>query len=149
MSDPELVRDMIRQTKARTSPVKMQDGSSFPCSIKIRCVSNDVSKTVEFAKRAEAVGVDFITLHGRTRKQKSSEPVDLDAIKIVNDWNRFTTNKIAGEGISQYSTFCEWRHFHVRGRRSCDCIYQSRRRHGCTRTIRKSSPIFWPCHHAQ
>ena len=84
MSDPELVRDMIRQMKARTSPVKMQDGSDFPCSIKIRCVNNDVSKTVEFAKRAEAVGVDFITLHGRTRKQKSSEPVDLDAIKIVS-----------------------------------------------------------------
>jgi tRNA-dihydrouridine synthase 4 len=85
MSDPELVKDMIRQVKAKISPIKMSDGSSLPCSIKIRCVSNDPRDTVEFARRAEAVGVDWIAIHGRTRKQKSSEPVDLDSIKIVKE----------------------------------------------------------------
>jgi tRNA-dihydrouridine synthase 4 len=83
MTQPELVQDMIRQTKARTSCIQMQDGSSFPVSIKIRCVSKNVKETVEYAKRAEAAGADFITLHGRTRHQSSSEPVDLESIKLV------------------------------------------------------------------
>lgn len=85
MSDPELVRDMIRQVKVKTNHMKMSNGSSLPCSIKIRCVSDNPRETVEFAKRAEAVGVDWIAIHGRTRKQKSSEPVDFDTIKIVKE----------------------------------------------------------------
>ena len=85
LSDPELVKDMIRQVKSKTAKMKMADGSSFPCSIKIRCVSNDINDTIEFGRRAEAVGADWITLHGRTRKQKSSEPVDLESIKILKE----------------------------------------------------------------
>ena len=85
LSDPELVKDMIRQVKAKTSQFKMRDGSSLPCSIKIRCVSKDIKDTIEYCKRAEAVGVDWVTLHGRTRKQKSSEPVDLESIKILKE----------------------------------------------------------------
>ncbi|KAJ3012897.1 tRNA-dihydrouridine(20a/20b) synthase [NAD(P)+]-like protein [Thoreauomyces humboldtii] len=84
MEEPELVRDMVRQVKARTSGVRMADGEHFPVSIKIR-VHPDIRKTIEFVKRAESVGVDWITVHGRTRRQKSSEPVDLDAIKIVKE----------------------------------------------------------------
>ncbi|KAJ3028656.1 tRNA-dihydrouridine(20a/20b) synthase [NAD(P)+]-like protein [Rhizophlyctis rosea] len=84
MEKPELVRDMVRQVKARTSPLKMADGSTFPCSIKIR-VHPDLRQTVEFVKRAEAVGVDWITVHGRTRRMKNTEPVDLDAIKLVKE----------------------------------------------------------------
>ena len=82
MDKPDLVRDMVRQVKSRTSPLRMSDGSSFPCSIKIR-VHPDLKQTVEFVRRAEAVGVDWITVHGRTRKMKNTEPVDLDAIKLV------------------------------------------------------------------
>ena len=29
--------------------------------------------------------MDFITVHGRRRSQRSSEPVDLDAIRIVKE----------------------------------------------------------------
>ncbi|KAJ1649857.1 tRNA dihydrouridine synthase [Dispira simplex] len=72
MEQPELVRDMVRMCKARVNK---------PCAIKIR-VHKDLKMTCEFIKRAEAVGVDWITIHGRTRQQKSTEPVNLDAIKF-------------------------------------------------------------------
>ncbi|KAJ1981214.1 tRNA dihydrouridine synthase [Dimargaris xerosporica] len=72
MEKPEWVRDMVRTCKARVNK---------PCAVKIR-VHKDLRQTHEFIKRAEAVGVDWITVHGRTRHQKSTEPVDLDAIKF-------------------------------------------------------------------
>ncbi|KAG5463717.1 MAG: tRNA-dihydrouridine synthase [Olpidium bornovanus] len=76
MSQPELVRDMVRQTKARATDI--------PCSIKIR-IHKDVRETVEFVKRAEFAGVDFITVHGRRKWQKSSVPVDVEAIRLVRE----------------------------------------------------------------
>ncbi|KAG0163408.1 tRNA-dihydrouridine(20a/20b) synthase [NAD(P)+]-like protein [Apophysomyces sp. BC1034] len=75
MSDPETVRDMIRTVKARVD---------IPCSIKIR-VHPDLKKTYEFVKRAESVGVDFLTVHGRTRHQKSTEAVNFEGIKLVKE----------------------------------------------------------------
>eukprot|EP00842_Homolaphlyctis_polyrhiza_P004639 jgi/Hompol1/5176/HPOL_001228-RA len=84
MDKPELVRDMVKQVKSRTQSVKMSDGSSFPCSIKIR-IHPDLAKTVEFVRRAESVGVDWITVHGRTRTQKNSEPVNLDGIRVAKE----------------------------------------------------------------
>ncbi|KAF7732282.1 tRNA-dihydrouridine(20a/20b) synthase [NAD(P)+]-like protein [Apophysomyces ossiformis] len=75
MSDPETVRDMIRTVKARVD---------IPCSIKIR-VHPNLKQTYEFVKRAESVGVDFLTVHGRTRYQKSTEPVNFDGIKLVKE----------------------------------------------------------------
>jgi tRNA-dihydrouridine synthase len=39
---------------------------------------------VDFVRAAESAGVDFITVHGRTRKMKSTEPVDLEGIKLVS-----------------------------------------------------------------
>lgn len=41
--------------------------------------------TYEFVKRAESVGVDFLTVHGRTRLQKSTEPVNFEGIKLVKE----------------------------------------------------------------
>ncbi|CDH59923.1 trna-dihydrouridine(20a 20b) synthase [Lichtheimia corymbifera JMRC:FSU:9682] len=75
MSDPETVRDMVRTVKNRVS---------IPCSIKIR-VHPDLRETYEFVKRAESVCVDYITVHGRTRKQKSTEPVNFEGIKLVKE----------------------------------------------------------------
>ncbi|KAG0208214.1 tRNA-dihydrouridine(20a/20b) synthase [NAD(P)+]-like protein [Mortierella sp. GBA30] len=75
MSDPETVRDMIRMIKARVQ---------VPCSIKIR-IHKDLRETEEFVKRALSVGVDFITVHGRTRRQKSTEPVNLEGMKLVKE----------------------------------------------------------------
>jgi len=75
MNQPELVRDMIHQVKSRTD---------VPCSIKIR-VHKDLNKTLELVKRAEKVGVEWITVHGRTTKQRPSDPVNLEAIKFIKE----------------------------------------------------------------
>ncbi|KAG9291595.1 hypothetical protein G9A89_022014 [Geosiphon pyriformis] len=74
LSNPELVKDMIQQVKGR--------GLSIPCSIKIR-IHSDLRETVELAKRAESMGLDFLAVHGRTRHQKSNATVNLDAIKLI------------------------------------------------------------------
>lgn len=105
MTEPETVRDMIRQVKNRVN---------IPCSIKIRvhpdlrysigysvpssrsltdALSSPSSSlytrvyrdTEEFVRRAESVGVDFLTVHGRTRKQRSTEPVNFEGIKLVKE----------------------------------------------------------------
>lgn len=79
MEDPEMVRDMIRQTKSRCSPM-------FPCgipmSIKIR-IHPDLRRTVDYVQMMEKAGVDFITVHGRNRRQKSTVPVNVESIQLV------------------------------------------------------------------
>ncbi|KAI8377684.1 uncharacterized protein BYT42DRAFT_593849 [Radiomyces spectabilis] len=87
MSDPELVRDMIRTVKGRVN---------IPCSIKIR-VHPDLKQTYEFVKRAESVGVDYLTVHGRTRHQKSTEPVNYEGIKLVRE--SINTPVLANGGV--------------------------------------------------
>ena len=44
-------------------------------------------KTVELCRKLEAAGVSFLTVHGRTIKQKSTEaePVDLEAIRTIRE----------------------------------------------------------------
>jgi tRNA-dihydrouridine synthase 4 len=84
LTQPETVKDIVDQIKRRTTVVKMQDGSSFPCSIKIR-IDEDLQKTIELCKRAEHVGVDWITVHGRTKKQKNADIVNYEAIKMVQE----------------------------------------------------------------
>jgi len=40
-------------------------------------------KTVELVQRAEKVGVEWITVHGRTPQERSSSPVNYDVVKLV------------------------------------------------------------------
>ena len=42
-------------------------------------------RTVDFVKAVEASRVDYITVHGRSRAQKSREPANLDAIKLIKE----------------------------------------------------------------
>jgi len=77
MHEKELVAEMVKAVKARC-------GQDFCVSVKIR-IHADLRKTVDFVKVVEAAGIDFISCHGRRRGQKSSEPVNLNAIKLVND----------------------------------------------------------------
>ncbi|KAI9831596.1 MAG: hypothetical protein M1819_004828 [Sarea resinae] len=77
MEDKRKVHDMIRAVKVRC-------GQSFSVSVKIR-VHADLKRTVEFVRAVEAAGVDYIGCHGRRRSQKSSEPVDLEAIRLVKE----------------------------------------------------------------
>lgn len=81
MSKPELVSEMVREAKSRSS--KRPNGGPVRVSIKIR-VHDDLRRTVDFVRRAEMAGVDWITVHGRTRKQKSTEPVNAEAIALVS-----------------------------------------------------------------
>jgi len=77
---PEFVSDLVKQTRAKISD------PDFSVSVKIR-VHGDLSRTVDLCRQVEAAGVSFITVHGRTRKQKSSEaePVNLEAIRTIKD----------------------------------------------------------------
>ncbi|XP_055332952.1 tRNA-dihydrouridine(20a/20b) synthase [NAD(P)+]-like [Paramacrobiotus metropolitanus] len=77
LSRPELIQDMVRQLWNRVPE------TSFTKSIKIR-VNEDISKTVDLCRQLEAAGVSFITIHGRTLKQKN-EPADWDAIRIAKE----------------------------------------------------------------
>ncbi|KAK2724287.1 hypothetical protein QYM36_000966 [Artemia franciscana] len=74
---PELVAEMVSSAKRRiTDP-------DFTISTKIRLL-DDLRETVDLCRQIEAAGADFITVHGRTPKQRS-EPVDLEAIKIIKE----------------------------------------------------------------
>lgn len=68
MEHPETVADIVSQTKRRTSEMHFPSstGTGFPVSVKIR-VHKDLARTVEFAKRSEKAGADWISVHGRTR----------------------------------------------------------------------------------
>ncbi|EDO46952.1 predicted protein [Nematostella vectensis] len=75
INQPELVKDMVRQTKSRVTGI--------PVSIKIR-IHQDKRKTVDLCKRAEHAGASWITIHGRTSKQRT-EPPSMETIKLVKE----------------------------------------------------------------
>lgn len=73
INNPELIKDIVRKTTCRIP--------GLPVSIKIR-IHENLRKTVELCKQAENAGVAWITVHGRTVKQRG-EPADLEAIKLI------------------------------------------------------------------
>ncbi|KAI9730808.1 MAG: hypothetical protein M1834_005526 [Cirrosporium novae-zelandiae] len=77
MHQRDLVTSMIKAVKARC-------GNQFCMSVKIR-VHRDLRETVDFVRAVEGAGVDYIGVHGRLRSQRSSEPVDLEAIRLVKE----------------------------------------------------------------
>lgn len=77
MSKKELVADMVRA-------VKQKYGEHLVMEVKIR-VHADITETKEFVKCVEAAGVDFITVHGRTKNTRSSVPANFDKIKAVKE----------------------------------------------------------------
>ncbi|ONH66949.1 hypothetical protein BON22_2963 [Cyberlindnera fabianii] len=77
MSEPDLVATMVQAVKERF-------GDSVTLETKIR-IHPDLNETVEFVKKVEAAGVDFITVHGRTRNTRSSEPANFEAIKLIKE----------------------------------------------------------------
>lgn len=77
MSEPNLVADMVKA-------VKQKYGSSVVLETKIR-IHSDINETLRFVKKVEGSGVDFITVHGRTKNTRSSQPANHDAIKLVKE----------------------------------------------------------------
>lgn len=77
MESPELVANMVKTAKTRIGPSK-----SVSCKIRIH---KDLNRTVQWVRTLEQAGVDFITVHGRTRSQRSSTPPDYAAIKTLKE----------------------------------------------------------------
>ena len=75
MSNPQLVAEMVSTVKARV-------GTEVCMSVKIR-IHRDLKETVEFVRRVEKMGVDFIGVHGRLKNQRSSTSPNLEAIALV------------------------------------------------------------------
>ncbi|MDF2567613.1 MAG: dus1 [Oscillospiraceae bacterium] len=77
MKTPELAEQI---TKAMVRAV------DIPVTVKIRKGWDDQSvNAVDFAKRMEQCGVSAITVHGRTRQQMYTPPVDTDIIRQVKE----------------------------------------------------------------
>lgn len=73
MRTPELAFDLVRAVK---------DGTDKPVSVKFRLgYSADEMNFVEFGEKMQEAGVDFITLHARTRAQMYSGRADWAKIK--------------------------------------------------------------------
>lgn len=77
MSNKELVTEMVSEVKKRW-------GDEICIETKIR-VHDDITETIEFVKSVENAGVDFVTVHGRTQKTRSSQPANFDKIKIIKE----------------------------------------------------------------
>lgn len=74
--DPEHLKEMIRQARGRSVET--------PVSVKIR-IYEDRRRTVDLARQLEASGASWITVHGRRKDQKPSEPIDTESIRLVKD----------------------------------------------------------------
>ncbi len=75
LKDPELAQRIMESVRKAVD---------IPVTVKIRLGWDESSiNCVEMAKRAEAAGMDAITVHGRTRQQMYAPPVDLKKIAQV------------------------------------------------------------------
>lgn len=77
MSNKALVSEMVYEVKKRW-------GDEVCIETKIR-VHDDINETIEFVKSVEKAGVDFITVHGRTKNTRSSQPANFDKIRTVKE----------------------------------------------------------------
>lgn len=73
---PELVAEIVRAAKARLR------GQGKSVSVKIR-IHKDLAVTRRWIDVVQDAGVDFITVHGRTRSQRSSTVPDYEAIRAL------------------------------------------------------------------
>jgi len=74
LSDPENIKDIVKTTKARVP-------SGFSVSVKMRLRSS-LKASVALCQQLENAGADFVTVHGRTKDQKS-DPVDVEALGTI------------------------------------------------------------------
>ncbi|XP_046633162.1 tRNA-dihydrouridine(20a/20b) synthase [NAD(P)+]-like [Daphnia pulicaria] len=77
INKPELLRDVVLQTRNRIP------SNDFTVSIKIR-IHPEIRKTVELCQQVEAAGLSFLTVHGRTKDQRS-DPVNLEGVKLIKE----------------------------------------------------------------
>lgn len=82
MQKRELVASMVTSSKSALASLGL--ASKKTVSVKIR-IHKDLRHTIDFVKTVQEAGVDFITIHGRMRSTRSSDPVNLEAIKLVGE----------------------------------------------------------------
>ena len=82
MQKPDLVVSMVKAAKETLRDAGYEDQKTV--SVKIR-IHKDLRRTVDFVRAVEEAGVDFVTVHGRQRATRSSQPVDLGAIKLLKE----------------------------------------------------------------
>ena len=71
---------------AKIAETVVKNANGTPVSVKMRKGWDDDCITcVELAQKVEAAGVNFITVHGRTRKQMYTPGIDMDAIRNVKN----------------------------------------------------------------
>lgn len=75
INKPEMLRDVVLQTRNRIP------ANDFTVSIKIR-IHPDIRETVDLCQKVEKAGLSFLTVHGRTKDQKT-DPVNYEAIKLI------------------------------------------------------------------
>lgn len=75
--NPSLLCEMV-------SAVKTKYGNTVRLETKIR-IHDDWDQTVNLCQELCDAGVDWITIHGRTRTTRSSIPVNLDAISYIRN----------------------------------------------------------------
>ena len=76
MKTPEIAQQIAKTV--------VENANGLPVSVKMRKGWDENYLTaVELAKRCEAVGVSFITVHARTRQEMYQPGIDLDVIKAV------------------------------------------------------------------
>ena len=80
MADPTKVAAMVREARRRL-------GGAKSVSVKIR-IHKDLEETKRFLDVVSDAGVDWITVHGRTRNQRSSTPPDFEAIGALKAYAR-------------------------------------------------------------
>jgi tRNA-dihydrouridine synthase 4 len=76
----ELVAEMVKEAKSALQREGFEGKKTV--SVKIR-VHKDLRDTIDFINTVEAAGVDFLTIHGRMRSTPSSQPVNLEAIRLL------------------------------------------------------------------
>ena len=75
-----MMRDIESTRKVLQS---LRENTTKPISVKFRLGIDNNINYIEFAKMCEEVGVDFLTLHARTREQGYSGDVDINAYKTL------------------------------------------------------------------
>ncbi|KAL3234394.1 tRNA-dihydrouridine(20a/20b) synthase [NAD(P)+] [Nakaseomyces bracarensis] len=73
--NPDLLCDMVKS-------VKQKYGDTLRLETKIR-IHDDLDTTVDLCLKLCDSGVDWITIHGRTRTTRSSQPANIEAIKYI------------------------------------------------------------------
>lgn len=86
----ELLCDMVKAVKD-----KYRDSVRLETKIRIH---DDVKDTVKLCDDLCEAGVDWITVHGRTRTTRSSVPVNLDAIKFIRENMKYQDVPLVANG---------------------------------------------------